>query len=336
LKKKRFLILRFSSIGDIVLTTPVLRCLRKTYPEAEIHFATKAQFRGLLTSNPYVDKVFVLEKNLRPLLLQLSGYEYDAVFDLHHNLRTFLIKFFLKIRHLGGGKWLSLCSFDKLNWQKWLLVRFHKNYLPEVHIVQRYLATTQGWGVQDDGQGLDFFIPEKDKISTSFFPETHQNGFTAYAIGGQHTTKKLPLDQMERLCAQISGPIVLLGGPEDAQIGEWLAARNARIFNACGRCNLNQSASILSQSTLVYTHDTGLMHIAAALQKPVVSLWGNTVPAFGMYPYRTSHWIWENTDLTCRPCSKIGFDACPKGHFRCLNDLDMSQLPPTQRPSRWK
>jgi heptosyltransferase-2 len=127
---------------------------------------------------------------------------------------------------------------------------------------------------------------------------------------------------MIELCKKINKPVVLLGGKEDFERGEQLRKELGElIFNTCGKLNLNQSASLVKKSSCVFSHDTGLMHIAAALKKEVFSIWGNTIPAFGMYPYRTKYHALENTELNCRPCSKIGFDKCPKGHFNCMNQL---------------
>ena len=319
----KFLILRFSSIGDIVLTTPVIRCLKQQYPDAEIHYATKKSYQSLLENNPYVDKVFVLEKSLNELISQLKSERYDYIIDLHNNLRTTILKVRLGVKSF---------SFDKLNFQKWLLVKFKKNIMPNVHIVDRYMKTVESLGVKNDNKGLDYFIPEQDEMPLDWLPVNFRNGYAVYAIGGQHETKKLPLPKMIELCKTIKLPLVLIGGKEDFEMGEKLFSeiysrtsniehRTSNIFDTCGKCNLNQSASIIKNSSIVYTHDTGMMHVAAALKKKVISIWGNTVPAFGMYPYQTDFEIIEHPDLYCRPCSKIGYEKCPLGHFKCMNEL---------------
>ena len=203
------------------------------------------------------------------------------------------------------------------------MTSFKVNYLPDVHIVDRYLETVKTFEITNDGKGLDYFIPYKDQIEISWLPETHQKGYVAYAIGGQHQTKKLPVPRMIELCRKINFPVVLLGGKEDAEAGEAIRAAvgDILIFNACGKYNFNQSASLIEKSIIVFSHDTGLMHVAAAFKKKTYSIWGNTVPAFGMYPYKTSFEVLENSNLGCRPCSKIGYKACPQKHFKCMNDI---------------
>jgi ADP-heptose:LPS heptosyltransferase len=314
----KVLIIRFSSIGDIVLTTPVPRCIKTQLENVEVHYATKAQYQSILENNPYVDKVFLLKDDLNELVAELKKENYDVVLDLHNNLRTRILKWKLGVRSY---------SFNKLNIEKWLMVNFKINQLPDVHIVDRYLETAKAIGVKNDALGLDYFIPEKDEVPWDWFPETHRDGYVAYAIGAQHETKKLPVNRMIELCKKIGGPIVLLGGKEDFENAEQVAkafsdGKPAIIFNACGKFNLNQSADIVRKSDLIFSHDTGLMHIAAALNKEVYSIWGNTIPDFGMYPYRTKYHSLENKNLGCRPCSKIGFQKCPKRHFRCMNGLE--------------
>lgn len=328
---KKVLIIRFSSIGDIVLTTPVIRNLKTQDQDYEVHYCTKKQFEPILANNPYVDKLHLLGGSLNELIQQLQEEKFDVIIDLHRNLRTSIIKL-----RLGAKSY----SFDKLNWQKWLMVNLKINHLPNRHIVDRYLDTLKPLDVSLDQLGLDYFIPEKDEVPIDWLPATHRNEFIAYAIGAQHNTKKLPLNRMIELCDKINKPIVLLGGPGDIETGdaiqkffekttksepmeEGLKKLNKKtiIYNACGKFNLNQSASLVKQAKYVFTHDTGLMHIAAAFKKEIFSIWGNTIPMFGMYPYHTKFTVLENNKIDCRPCSKIGHQKCPKGHFKCMKDI---------------
>ncbi|WP_045687587.1 glycosyltransferase family 9 protein [Hymenobacter sp. AT01-02] len=338
----KILVLRFSSIGDIVLTTPVLRGLKLQVPGAVVHVATKPAFRGLIEPNPYVDKGHYLTGSLKELVAELKAEQFDFVVDLHHNLRTSLIKLQLGVKS---------SSFNKLNWRKWLLVNLKVNTMPRVHIVDRYLAAAAPLGVQNDGRGLDYFIPAKDEVDVhTDLPAGFQRGYIAFAIGAQHATKRLPVERIIELCGQLRQPIVLLGGPGDESTGHVVelafekeaaaispapgripdspayfpappVTKAPLIYNACGKFSLNQSASLVRQAQLVVSHDTGLMHIAAAFRKEIVSVWGNTVPEFGMYPYHTEFRILEVNGLPCRPCSKIGYEKCPQGHFKCMRDI---------------
>ncbi len=318
----KFLIIRFSSIGDIVLTTPVIRCLKQQVKDATVHFLTKEAFYGLVKTNPNVDKVIVLNKSWEFMIHQLQVEEYDYIIDLHHNLRTW------KVKHALGVKSFS---FDKLNIQKWLLTAFKINKLPPIHIVDRYLETVKSFAVVNDGKGLDYFIPEKDRIKPEDLPMSHRFGYIALVIGAALDTKKLPVHKLKELCSQTNFPIILLGGKEDKLNGDEIASVNEiRVYNACGKFNLNESADLVRNARLVISHDTGLMHIAAAFKKKVISVWGNTVPQFGMDVYygndQVSNSKFEVAGLSCRPCSKIGYKECPKKHFKCMELQDIETI----------
>jgi len=331
----KFLIIRFSSIGDIVLTTPVVRCLKKQVLTAEVHYLTKAAFRPILAANPYVDKIHCLEDDLGGLIAVLKSEDFDYVIDLHHNLRTLKVK-----RGLGKQSF----SFDKLNIKKWLYTRFKVNRMPDRHIVDRYLDTLGSFGVKNDGAGLDYFIPAADELKPGDIPTSHQAGYIGLVIGAAHATKRLPLHKLATICRQAQHPLILLGGPEDSATAKQLAAIDpVKIYNACGQFNINESAALVRQAKLIVTHDTGLMHVAAAFKRPVISIWGNTVPEFGMYPYYGDNYLFhyrqskglfgdlpymlmEVKGLPCRPCSKIGYNKCPKGHFKCMELQPVEQI----------
>ncbi len=315
--KLKLLIIRFSSIGDIVLTTPVVRCLKQQLKGAEIHYLTKKGFAPVLSANPYIDKLHFLKDSLSATVSDLKGEGFDHVIDLHHNIRTLYIK-----RVLGK----PASSFNKLNWQKWLYVRFKVNFLPGEHIVDRYLKTVEFLGVENDKAGLDYFLIDDHDLAL-LLPPSHQK-FIALVIGAQHATKRLPTERLIDLCRQIKQPIVLLGGPEDLERGEIVkSAAGEHVFNGCGKFKLDQSAYLVKMSASVITHDTGLMHIAAAFKKTIHSIWGNTVPEFGMYPYLSGEsYLYEVKGLACRPCSKIGYQKCPLGHFNCMNKIDLTAI----------
>lgn len=315
----KILVLRFSSIGDIVLTSPVLRCLKQQKPDVEVHMATKSAFADLVRHSPHVDKVHELGDDIGELVTRLKAERFTSVIDLHHNLRTASIK-----RALG----VTAHSFNKLNIEKWLLVNLKVDRMPKLHIVDRYMRTVEYLGVKNDGQGLELFIPVDRQVALDDLPSTHRSGYVAMAIGAAHATKRLPEHRLIELAQLIEGPIVLIGGAEDRLIARNIAsAVGGRVYDATGQHDILGSASLIAQATSVVAHDSGAMHIAAAFKKTVVSVWGNTVPAFGMGPYIPLHperaHIAEVKDLGCRPCSKIGHERCPLGHFRCMEQQDL-------------
>ena len=320
---QRILVIRFSSIGDIVLTTPVVRLLRNKYPLADIRFVTKPQYAELVQCNPSLNGVFVLDGGLKQLSNSLRKFNPDFVVDLHHNLRTRILK------TLIGGKWLA---FKKLNVEKWLKVNLKVDRLPNIHIVDRYLKTVKSVGIENDCKALDFFFP-KDFQQPSM-PAVLDDGFVAVVVGAKFKTKQLPEHKLIELCAGIETPILLIGGKEDEVLGHSIAKSVKHTVNGCGKYSLLESAWLIKQAALVITHDTGMMHIATAFNKKIVSIWGNTVPAFGMYPYLpqgNTAFVSEVAGLSCRPCSKIGYDKCPKGHFKCMEEQNIQKVVDTAK-----
>ncbi len=319
---KKILIIRFSSIGDIVLTTPVIRCIKQQLPDVELHVLTKSAYRSLYTANNNINKVYELQGNMKELISQLRDEHYDFVADLHKNWRSIRVRMAL---HRPSA------SFPKLDVRKFLYTKLKIGSLPQVHIVDRYFKAVEKLGVRNDGQGLDFFFGEGDELHYEDLPETFRDGFVAVVIGGQHATKILPEEKVVEVCEALDYPVVLVGGPEDAVCGERIKEKvGSYVGNSCGSLTVGQSASLLRLADAVLTNDTGMMHIAAALHKPIVSVWGNTVPEFGMYPYLPQGMkpavIIENKDLRCRPCDKLGYAKCPKGHFDCMNSLNAKEI----------
>jgi len=315
---QRILIIRFSSIGDIVLTSPVIRALRQKFPQADIRFLTKRTYAELVEPNPYLNGVFYLDQDIQAVIRQVKAFGPECIIDLHNNLRTSLVK------AANGAK---SYSFSKLNLEKWLRVNTHIDLLPDVHIVDRYLEAATSLGIVNDGQGLDFFIPEK--VVMPALEREITGDYVVIVVGAKFNTKQVPTLKLRQILDGINAPIILIGGVDDAERGRQLANRPS-IMNACGKLSLLESARILQNARVVITPDTGMMHIAAAFGRPIISIWGNTIPKFGMAPYMPQHpehsVIMEQKGLRCRPCSKIGFSACPKGHFNCMNLLDVNTI----------
>lgn len=312
---KKILIVRFSSMGDIILTAPVIRCLKKQIPGVEIHFVCKESFKEVLLHNPYINKLHTFNEDITESYTALRSEKFDFIIDLHKNLRSFRLKQHLKTKAF---------SFNKINLQKLLAVNLKRiSVLPKQHIVERYFDTVKTLGVIPDEKGLDYFISSKDAILPREInlPTSH---FIALVIGGSYFTKKIPLNKLQEICSKTKLPTVLLGGKEDVDSADKLQLEFPELINCCGKLSINQSAFVLKQSEWVITSDTGLMHIAAAFEKKIISVWGNTIPEFGMGPYKpqTENKILENKHLNCRPCSKLGYKKCPKGHFDCMNKIN--------------
>ncbi|MEP1095388.1 MAG: glycosyltransferase family 9 protein [Cyclobacteriaceae bacterium] len=324
----KILVVQFSSLSEILLTAPVIRVLKSDLQHT-VHYVTKKEYFNNLVASPYLDKIHLLEDSTTRLINELSKEKFDYIVDLQSNFQTRVIKAQL------GTKSLSL---KHLRFKHWLFVNFRLNLLPNVHKVERYMEVVKPLGAKMDSLGLDYFIPHKDEVEENWLPPTHANGYAVFAIGADHATNKLPVKRMIELCDRINKPIILLGGKEDIKSAKEVEKffqpgsdkeekaiedlnKKTVIFNACGKFSINQSASVISKANWVFTHDNTMMHIAAAFKKPIYSVWGNTTPNFGRYPYRTQFTIFENNKLKCRPCSTTGFEKCPKGHFKCMNEL---------------
>ncbi len=312
----KILCIRFSSIGDIILTSPIIRALKKRYPEAEIHIVTKAQNAHLWDANPYVHQVHSYQGNLWWLATQLRKIGFDTVVDLHKNVRSFLLSaLLLKIPYQ-----INKFTAERKQWVKTKI-----NTLPQKHLVERYFDSLAALDLANDHQGLDYFIPKDQEIKPADFGI--QGPYVVYAIGGQHITKVLSYPKMIELCDRLSAKIVLIGDAWDANFGERLAILfPEKVINLCKQTSIGQSASLMKQAEYVISHDSSMMHIAAALKKKIYVIWGSTHQGFGMYPYQTEFVSLEMANLPCRPCSTQGTNFCPLSHFDCMHKISLDPL----------
>lgn len=312
-EKGKVLVIRFSSIGDIVLTTPVIRCLSKA--GYEVHLLTKSGFSKVLAGNPYIHTVHAWENTT---IADLKKEQFTFIADLHNNLRSRKVKWALRVQSR---------AFPKLNIKKALLVKWKVNKMPDVHIVDRYFETVAPLGVVSDGLGLDYFGKGLDV-------PFREGQYEVIVLGAAHGTKQIPESVLLELIWKLEKTVVLVGGPAEKEQGEALAekAGDEVVFNTCGQTSLDESANLIKYAQRVFTPDTGMMHIAAAFHDRIVPFWGNTVPELGMTPYFGKGLnvmgvqMMEVKGLDCRPCSKIGFKECPKGHFNCMMQQDLSQI----------
>lgn len=311
----KVLIIRFSSIGDIVLTTPIIRCVYEQL-DVEIHFLTKTKFKGILRHNPYISKLYSIDKDVTEVISELKSEQYDYIIDLHKNLRTQEVKLRLGVKSY---------SFDKLNVAKWMKVNLKINRLPDKHIVDRYFEGVSALNVTNDRRGLDYFISPSDQEEADAIIGALSK-YNILVLGANYYTKRIPTTLSQKIIAKSEHPIVLLGGNDVYDE----AIKLANLFpqetiNLVGRTSLAASAGIIRHASEVHTGDTGLMHIASAYKKAIHLYWGSTIPEFGMSAYLPSHTMqpknYEVHNLKCRPCSKLGYKKCPKGHFKCMLDI---------------
>jgi ADP-heptose:LPS heptosyltransferase len=313
-KNLKILIIRFSAMGDIIYTTPVIRCLKKQLPNSEIHYLTKPNFKYLLEFNPYIDHLHLLDKDLNTIINQLKKENFDLIIDLHSSLRSAIVKIRLGIKS---------STYNKQRFKKWLAIKFKINKVEPIHLVDRYLKTVEFLGVKNDKQPIDYFLPNNDFKVSDFLPTQFSEKYIAFVIGATHFTKRMPNSKVISILQKTNLPVVLLGGKDVALNGLEIANACKNVINLCDKISLNQSVFLIKNAQKVIGFDTGLTHIAEAFNKELISIWGSTVPELlGVQPYLVSKHYEAGVDLSCRPCSKFGLAACPLGHFNCMYALD--------------
>lgn len=317
----KILFLRFSSIGDIVLTFPVVHAVRDQLPNVEIHFATKSRFRDLLSACQAIQQIHTFDKRTTEIWSDLKNENFDVIIDLHNNIRSRSLSGFLAKRTL---------RFPKLNFRKSLLVLFQWDLLPNKHLVDRYFEAVEKIGVVNTHQKIKFYIPKKYEVNLGDWG-LEPKKYISIALGAQFKTKQLPVQKVRAIIEQIDYPIILLGGKTEEIFADELVEKfpTRKMINFVGKLSILESAYLVKNAKSLLTNDTGLMHIGSCFGIPLHVTWGNTVPKFGMYPYLPEKPQLNNSyeiSLRCRPCSKIGFEKCPKGHHHCMMNLDESKI----------
>lgn len=300
-------------MGDIIYTTPVVRCLKQQVPDAEIHFLTKPAFRYIYEGNPYTDKLLLLKPKLADTIQEIRQEKYDYLIDLHNNLRTSIIKLRTGIRS---------STYNKQRILKWLSLKFSLKLIPPTHLVDRYLRTVKFLGVSNDKLPVNYYLKQNHQLN-QLLPPSHQRPYVAFIIGAAHFTKRMPAEKIITICREIQEPVVLLGGRDVQNNGAVIAeALGSHVYNACGLTSLDESVFIVSKARRIIGFDTGLTHIAEAFHVPIASVWGGTVPELlGVQPYQVKNALVAGVDLPCRPCSKFGLEQCPLVHFKCMNNI---------------
>jgi ADP-heptose:LPS heptosyltransferase len=305
----KILVIRFSAIGDVLLTFPILQGLKNKYPEAEIHVVTKKEQAQLFDLLPFHVHQWVFSGDLIATARSIRRHKFDRVIDLHNNLRTLLLQVLSAKSH-----WKRVRKYNVL---KWRITTFKKKNLIVPHIVTRYAKAAE---VEEYLTPLALQLPKEN------VPDLPEN-YIAWVVGAKFKTKQFPFEKIRETLAACDLPVVILGGKEEMHLGEALEREFAQVINKAGKTTIQEAAGILAWAKAVVTNDTGLMHLASFFNKPMLAIWGNTMPAFGMYAYQMEKVIHAQvSDLSCRPCSKIGYKECPKGHFRCMLQHNTTEL----------
>ncbi len=340
---KKILIIRQSSIGDIILTTPLVRCVRQAYPNAQIDFLTNQEFTDLVRHNPHISNVITYDKKtgfagLYALKKQLMAEKYDWIIDLHNSLRSRFLRLFSKI--ISDVKEISV--YEKPYIARKLLINFRKDIYPKPYkkVLLKYFDAlySVNKNIQYDNNGTEVFFGEENTKKINDLLENNTQIITVCPAASAFTKQWLPeyfANLIKKLFEyynfdnqnkhQNNVKIILLGGKADIEVCENIKKMvdnqiNTDLIILAGKCNLLDSAALLARSNVVITNDTGMMHLAEAQKKPVLAILGSTVEAFGFYPFLEKSKIVEE-DLACRPCSQSGENACPKGHFKCMKDI---------------
>jgi ADP-heptose:LPS heptosyltransferase len=306
----KILIIRLSSLGDILLSTPLVRSLKQKYPSVRLDYLVREEYKDTLLLNPYIDNLLLFtNKKTDEIKEKIKNENYDLVIDLQNNLRSAgLLEYFRQ----------SKISYNKRNITKFLLVRFKINFLkksPPVPV--RYAEGIKKFKLDD--KGLDLF--------TNNFPSHLFNGkekFIGIAPGARHFTKKWPAEYYIELGNKLVSDgykIALFGGRDDREVCTRISAALHDSFNLSNNNDLLQLSADMRKCSAIICNDSGLMHTAAASGVPVLTIFGSTVKEFGFVPYKIKNRISEHLSLPCRPCTHIGRSACPLDHFKCMREI---------------
>jgi lipopolysaccharide heptosyltransferase II len=316
------LVVRFSSIGDILLTTPLLRAIRTKWPGARVTVLTRRQYVSLVSDNPNVTEVFGIgpQQGARSIAAQIKAVKYSHILDLQGGLRTF------PLRLLAPGPWYG---YSHRRLARAFLIRFkHNRYQEHVPVAERYFEAASDLGVEPDGGPPEFYLnPVSEEKAAGWLARARvgtKRPMVAIAPGAAHATKRWPVEHWIKLVRQIvntGADVVALGGPEDSAVGAEIAARGGPyVASAAGDVNLQETGGILRRAAALISGDTGVMHMATGVGTPVVAMFGPTVRQFGYFPYNAHASVVER-NLACRPCSSHGSAQCPLEHHLCMREI---------------
>ena len=333
----KILIIRFSSLGDIILASPLVRILRAAYPLARIDFLVKSEYAELLKFNRALSSVIELKtsnrEELKELKRRIRSERYDVIVDIHNSLRSRYLRWFS-----AAGR---IRVVNKRAIQRFALVAFRWNlYRSVIPVSDRYLETVRSLGLRDDGLGPEVHVPDETGASVKSMMEKYRldryETVIGMAPGARHFTKRWPLERFVELGEKAAHAgkvkILVLGSRSEREYcGDIVQQINANLGSAAaenlaGTLSLLETAAVLDSCTIIVSNDSGIMHMAVARKRPVVAIFGSTVREFGFFPSGAEDVVVERMGLSCRPCSHIGLEFCPRGHFRCMKEIDSSEV----------
>ena len=322
MERKRFLIIRLSSIGDILLTTPFVRSLRQKFNDATIDYLVKDEYHELLEHNPYLDEIHTFKaengmKEVRKWRKIIREKGYSEIFDLHRNLRSILMT--------GAMKSVKVRRVNKRLLKRYILIKLGINlYRKITPLPERYLETASGHGIVDDGKGLDLFPNQNIDIFNG--KKSSHKYKIAMAPGAGYYTKRWPVEYFaelgDALIENADAQIILVGSSEDKSTADEIKRRmKNEVKDLTGGYTIKDTAAILKDVDAVITNDSGLMHVTVSQGIPLVAFFGSTTKELGFFPYNDKSKILEVDGLRCRPCTDIGRTRCPLGHFKCMKEI---------------
>ena len=335
---QNILVIRFSSLGDIVLATPLLRALRARFPSAHIDFIVRKEYAELVKYNPNLTKCYEFDttagfSGLQKLKKRLRTERYDLVIDIHNSIRSRYLRIWLDAQ--------EVVLINKRMFARIMFVKFKKNlYGDTVSVADRYIEPVTKFGVQNDGAGLELPIPDEISARAGEAIALSEINRSGSVIGlcpsAKHATKCWPSERFAELGSGLiqtgETTILLFGGPSDVKTCSTIAqtirttSKASSIIDLSGKLSLLETAAAMKFCDVIVTNDSGLMHIAAAMKRKVVALFGSTVREFGFFPVGTENIVIERAGLYCRPCSHIGCSECPEGHFRCMKEIRVDEV----------
>jgi len=305
--ERNVLIIRLSSLGDVLLTTPLIRSLKSKYPDINVDFVVKRQYSMVLKGNPYLRRIFFPDE-------EIDVTQYDVIVDLQNNLRSCKIRLKFEKR---------VVKFKKYSLDKYLLVNFKVNRFRELPAIPVRYAETVEKGLLDES-GLDLLIPDSVKSRLTEDKQT-----IGICPGSRHFTKRYPAEKFIEVGNKLASEgfrVVVIGGEDEKNICAEISDSINGAINLSTENDLHQIAADMKRCDGIICNDSGLMHVACAVKVPVVVIFGSSVREFGFTPYGNKHKVVERENLSCRPCSHIGKEKCPEKHFRCMLEISSEEV----------